>query len=69
MAKGKRTNIDLQNITYKSKDRVTRTPLKTGSEYKCSGSQVFTTQHINLHAQLPTWERKSEIQNVLIFRI
>jgi hypothetical protein len=23
----KRTNNDLQNITYKSKDRVTRTPL------------------------------------------
>jgi len=29
MAKRKRTNNDLQN-TYKTKDRVTRTPLKPG---------------------------------------
>ena len=28
--KNKRTNIDLQNITDKTKDRVTRTPLKPG---------------------------------------
>jgi hypothetical protein len=28
----KRTNTDLQNITYKTKDRVTRTPLKTRGE-------------------------------------
>ena len=28
--KAKRTNNDLQNITHKTKDRVTRTPLKTG---------------------------------------
>jgi hypothetical protein len=27
---GKRTNNDIQNITHKTKDRVTRTPLKTG---------------------------------------
>ena len=27
----KRTNNDLQNITLKTKDRVTRTPIKTGS--------------------------------------
>ena len=30
MAKRKMTNTDLQNITHKTKDRVTRTPLKTG---------------------------------------
>jgi len=30
MAKRKRTNNDLQNTTQKSKDRATRTPLKTG---------------------------------------
>ena len=35
--KDKRTNNDLQNITHKAKDRVTRTPLKTGSEFRCSG--------------------------------
>ena len=29
MAKRKRTNNDQQNITHKTKDRVTRTPLKT----------------------------------------
>ena len=33
--KYKRTNNDLQN-TYKTKDRVTRTPLKTGVELRCS---------------------------------
>ena len=28
----KRTNNDMKNITHKTKDRVTRTPLKTGGE-------------------------------------
>jgi hypothetical protein len=32
----KRTNNDLQNITHKTKDRVTRTPLKTGNGLKCT---------------------------------
>jgi ribosomal protein L32 len=33
-----RTNNDRRNIyTYKTKDRVTRTPLKTGGELRCSG--------------------------------
>jgi len=31
MAKRKRTNNDLQYIAQKTKDRATRTPLKTGS--------------------------------------
>jgi hypothetical protein len=31
--KYKRTNNDRQTITHKTKDRVTRTPLKTGDEY------------------------------------
>ena len=37
--KNKRANNDLQNITHKTKDRVTRTPLKTGrgDELMCSG--------------------------------
>jgi len=30
--KDKRTNNDLQNTTYKTKYRATRTPLKTGGE-------------------------------------
>jgi len=33
MTKRKRKNNDLQNITYKTKDRVTRTPLKTGGDF------------------------------------
>ena len=45
MAKRIRTNNDLQNtetkdlqnITQKTKDRATPTPLKTGSEFMCSG--------------------------------
>jgi hypothetical protein len=32
-----RTNKNLQNITQKSKDRATRTPLKTGVNAKCTG--------------------------------
>jgi hypothetical protein len=35
--KDERTINDLQNITHKTKDRVTRTPLKTGGELRCSG--------------------------------
>ena len=38
MAKRKRTNKDLQNITHKAKDRATRTPLKSGGILECSGS-------------------------------
>ena len=38
MEKRKRTyNDDLQNIARKTKDRVTRTPLITGTELECSG--------------------------------
>jgi len=36
MAK-KRSNTDLQNITHKTKDRVTQTPLTTGVELMCFG--------------------------------
>jgi hypothetical protein len=37
MKKDKRTNSDLQNITHKIKDEVTRIPLKTGGELTFSG--------------------------------
>ena len=37
MAKRKRTNNDLQNITQKTKNWATRTPLKTGNELSFSG--------------------------------
>jgi len=39
MAKRKKvqkTNNDLQNTTHKTKDRETRTPLKTGCERRCN---------------------------------
>ena len=50
--KCKRTNNDLQNI-YKTNDRVTRTPLKTRGELRCSrrvGSSCSTsgTRRVNL---------------------
>jgi len=43
LAKRNRTNNDLQNTTKKTKDLVTRTPLKkkTGSETRCSVIQYF----------------------------
>ena len=34
MKKEKMTNIDLQNTTQEIKDRATRTPLKTGGEFR-----------------------------------
>jgi hypothetical protein len=37
MAKGERTNNELQNSVYKTKYQVTRTPLNTGSEHRSSG--------------------------------
>ena len=35
--KGQKDNNDLQNTTQKTKDRVTRTPLENGGEFRCSG--------------------------------
>ena len=37
MARRERTNNDLQNIKHKAKNRVTRTPQKTGGELRRSG--------------------------------
>jgi hypothetical protein len=34
--KTRRTNNDLQDITHKSKDRITRTPFKAGSDINSS---------------------------------
>jgi hypothetical protein len=36
MKKKKKTNNDIKNTTHKTKNRATWTPLKTGSELKCS---------------------------------
>jgi hypothetical protein len=37
--KDKMTNNEPQNITQETKDRVTRTPLKTGGELRCTKKQ------------------------------
>jgi len=45
--KGQKDN-NLQNITQKNKDRITRTPLKTGGEHmlhyisECNGDDKYT---------------------------
>ena len=47
--KDKRTNNDLQNTTQKNKARATRTPLKTGDEFRCSG-RVSSACSINVQS-------------------
>jgi hypothetical protein len=53
MAIRKSTNNGLQNITHKTKDRVTQTPPETGGELRCSGgigsscSNSGTRQNVN----------------------
>jgi hypothetical protein len=37
LKKVQKDNNDLQNITHKTKDKITRIPLKTGGELRCSG--------------------------------
>ena len=44
--KDKGTNNNLQNTTHKTKDRVTRSPLKTGGEPKCSERVSSLTPHV-----------------------
>ena len=51
--KDKSTNNNLQNITHKTKDRVTRTPLKPGGELMCSrrvssSCSTSDTRRVNL---------------------
>jgi len=43
MTKGKRTKgqTPIYKHAHKTKDRVTRTPLKTGGELSCSGRTFF----------------------------
>ena len=40
--KRKRTNNNKQNITQKTKDRATQTPLKTGGKLRCIGGSCST---------------------------
>ena len=46
--KEKKTNNDLQDITHTTKDRVTRTPIKTGGELMCSG-RVFEVTNLTYY--------------------
>ena len=49
MAKRKRTNNDLQNTTYKTKDRAIRISLKGENESMCPGLMTTTdTRRITL---------------------
>ena len=48
MAKRKRTNNDLQNITHKTKDRVTRTPLKPGVNSGVPEEWVISVEPVSL---------------------
>ena len=40
------TNNDLQNLTQKTKDRATRTPLNTSGELGCSGRVCNPVPHV-----------------------
>ena len=61
-----RTNNDLQIITKKTKDRVTRTPLKTGVELICTlGGRAVLDAHVaplpfSASQQLCNLERKQK---------
>jgi hypothetical protein len=57
--KDKRTNNNLQNITHKTTDRVTRTPLKTEGELTCSYIYVY-----NLDIQMINYLYDLDIQMI-----
>ena len=60
MARWKRTNNDLQSITQKAKDRVTRIALKTRMNIRCSGkvSRSSCTCDICYKPGDTSWMRK-----------
>ena len=55
--KNKMTNKDLQNITQKTKDRATQTPIKTGDELRCSEGKAVAVVHMStvMLLLLHTW--------------
>jgi hypothetical protein len=66
----KRTNNDLNKHTHRTKDRITRTPLKTGNELRCSGRVVSfcsisgTRRRVNLVTNLVIsheWRKDREV--------
>ena len=69
------TNSDLQNITHKIKDRVTRTSLKTEDKLRLSGrvSSSFSTKYVIIFSPFQTifdlyvHAICSHAQNILIF--
>ena len=46
--KDERTNNDLQNITHKTKDRVPRTPQKTGGDNISQNRLDYNVRHVCL---------------------
>jgi hypothetical protein len=55
--KNKMTNTDLQNITQKTKDRATRTPIKHEDELRCSGKEgscccTYGNRHVTIVTHL-----------------
>jgi hypothetical protein len=55
--KDNRTTNDLQNIAYKTKDRVTRFQLKSGGKRRCSGMvssfcSTSVTRRVNVDTNL-----------------
>jgi hypothetical protein len=60
MAKRKRTNKDLQNITNKTKDRVTQTPLNTGDELMFSGRESRSCSTSGTHRvnNISQWDNR-----------
>jgi hypothetical protein len=63
MAKRKRTNANMQNITHKTKDRVTRTPLKTGGyftlrcQFKQFGNLIYESPTTKNWSNLASYEK------------
>jgi hypothetical protein len=66
MAKRKSTNNDLQNLTHKAKDRVTRPPLNTVVKIRYSGrvsSSIERDYNMAFFISDPLWPLDSDIRN------
>jgi hypothetical protein len=55
--KGKKTNNDLQSISRKTKERATRTPIKTGEELTCS-TRDNSRLTVKRRKQYRTWKSR-----------
>jgi 4-diphosphocytidyl-2C-methyl-D-erythritol kinase len=71
-----RTNNDLQNITQKTDDRVTKTPLKTSGELRssgrvgssCSTSGTCLIKPLRIKPKCDCSNRTTAEKNVLLYR-